>query len=155
MFLYYTPSRGELYILHSSCADPESFFRWNPTLTTFCFLAEGIQIPQKAGHHLPASKTPFQCDYSGDLDQNCKETLNLCDVSGGSGPHVIPLWIRACSLCPRTKKYTRSELYPNCPHSFLVSNDFCCLLITFTNSLDPYQYRQIVRPDLDTDPLTL
>ena len=37
------------------------------------------------------------------------------------------------------------------PHSFLVSGDFCCLLITFANSLFPDQYRQNVGPDLDTD----
>ena len=39
--------------------------------------------------------------------------------------------------------------------SFLVSGDFCRLLITFANSLYPGQYRQNVRPDLDTDRLPL
>ena len=45
-------------------------------------------------------------------------------------------------------------LFPRFPHSFLVSGDFCCLLITFANSLFPDQYRQNVGPDLDTDRLT-
>ena len=39
-------------------------------------------------------------------------------------------------------------------HSFLVSGNFCNLLITFANSLFPDQYRQNDGPDLDTDPLT-
>ena len=34
-------------------------------------------------------------------------------------------------------------------NSFLNSGDFCCLLITFANSLDPDQDRQNVGPDLD------
>ena len=38
---------------------------------------------------------------------------------------------------------------------FLASGDFCCLLITFTNSLDPDQARQNVGPDLDPNCLTL
>ena len=32
--------------------------------------------------------------------------------------------------------------------------DFCCLLITFANSLDPDQASQNVRPDLDPNCLT-
>ena len=35
-------------------------------------------------------------------------------------------------------------------YCFLASGDFCYLLITFANSLDPDQYRQNVGPDLDT-----
>ena len=31
----------------------------------------------------------------------------------------------------------------------------CCLLVTFTNSLDPDQYRQNIAPDLDPNCLTL
>ena len=34
------------------------------------------------------------------------------------------------------------------------SGDFCCLLITFANSLDPDQARQNVGPDLDSNCLT-
>ena len=45
------------------------------------------------------------------------------------------------------------SLCPRFPHSFLVSSDFCCLLITFANSLFPDQYRENVDPDLDTDRL--
>ena len=39
--------------------------------------------------------------------------------------------------------------------SFLASDNFCCLLITFPNSLDPDQDRQNVGPDLDPNRLTL
>ena len=40
-------------------------------------------------------------------------------------------------------------------HSFLASDNFCCLVITFANSLDPDQDRQNVGPDLDQNSLTL
>ena len=40
-------------------------------------------------------------------------------------------------------------------NSFLASGDFCRLLITFANSLDPDQDRQNVGPDLDANCLTL
>ena len=36
--------------------------------------------------------------------------------------------------------------------SFLACSDFCCLLITFANSLDPDEARQNVGPDLDPTP---
>ena len=37
---------------------------------------------------------------------------------------------------------------------FLASDDFCCLLITFANSLDPDQAQQNISPDLDSNCLT-
>ena len=40
-------------------------------------------------------------------------------------------------------------------NSFHASGDFCLLLITFANSLDPDQDRQNVGPDLDPNCLTL
>ena len=40
-------------------------------------------------------------------------------------------------------------------NSFPAGGDFCRLLITFANSLDPDQARQNVRPDLDPNCLTL
>ena len=40
-------------------------------------------------------------------------------------------------------------------YSFLASGDFCCLLITFANSLDPDQEQQNDGPDLDPKPETL
>ena len=40
-------------------------------------------------------------------------------------------------------------------NSFSASGDFCLLLITFANSLDPDQAGQNVRPDLDPNCLTL
>ena len=36
-------------------------------------------------------------------------------------------------------------------YTFLASGDFCFLLIVFTNSLDPGQYRQNIGPELDTE----
>ena len=39
--------------------------------------------------------------------------------------------------------------------SFLAGDDFCHLLITFANSLDPDQDRQYVGPDLDPNRLSL
>ena len=145
-------------------------------MTTFSCLDEGIRIPLKAGHHRPACETPFQWRFADvpmmahiecwhgsfviiqGVGTSIAKKPYICVIFqgiGGSVPHVLTLWIRAGLLCLRTQKYTWSKLCPNCSHSFLVSNDFCCLLITFTNSLDPYQYRQVVRSDLDTEPLTL
>ena len=40
-------------------------------------------------------------------------------------------------------------------NSFLACGNFCRLLITFANSLDPDQDRQNVGPDLDPNRLTL
>ena len=40
-------------------------------------------------------------------------------------------------------------------NSFLASGDFCCLLITFANSLDLGQEGHSVAPDLDTNCLTI
>ena len=40
-------------------------------------------------------------------------------------------------------------------NSFLVSGNFCCLLIIFANSLDPDQDPQNVGPDLDPNCFTL
>ena len=38
---------------------------------------------------------------------------------------------------------------------YLFSSDFCCLLLTFANILDPDQDRHNVGPDLDPNRLTL
>ena len=46
-------------------------------------------------------------------------------------------------------------IYTSSAESKLASSDFCRLLITFTNSLDPDQDRQNVGPDLDSNCLTL
>ena len=40
-----------------------------------------------------------------------------------------------------------------CSNSFLCSGNFCRLLITFANNLDPDQDRQNVGPDLDPNNL--
>ena len=39
--------------------------------------------------------------------------------------------------------------------TFFASGDFCCLLITFANRLDPVQDQLKVGPDLDPNCLTL
>ena len=39
-------------------------------------------------------------------------------------------------------------------NAFLGRSDFCCLLITFANSLDPDLDRQNDGPDLDLNPFT-
>ena len=48
--------------------------------------------------------------------------------------------------------YTQTMLFL---YSFLGSGDFCRLLITFANGLDPDQDRHNVGPDLDPNRLTL
>ena len=40
-------------------------------------------------------------------------------------------------------------------NSFFASNNFCRLLITFANSLDPDQDQHLIGPDLDPNSLTL
>ena len=69
MFLY-NPTYGSGGDV--ACADPESFVRGGPTLTTFFSffffsLIRGgrIQIPLLAGHHRPASETPFKWRFAG------------------------------------------------------------------------------------------
>ena len=60
-------------LLTCSCADPESFVRGGPILTTIFFIIlflvdKGrvrIQIPLLAGHQWPASETPFKWRFSG------------------------------------------------------------------------------------------
>ena len=54
-----------------TCADPESFVRGGPTLTTFFFIfffssgdGERIQMPLTVGHHRPASETPFRWRFA-------------------------------------------------------------------------------------------
>ena len=46
----------------SFMADPESFVRGGPTLTTFVLVDRGREVPNttKKGHHLPASELPFK-----------------------------------------------------------------------------------------------
>ena len=39
--------------------------------------------------------------------------------------------------------------------SFLANGDFCCMMITFANSLDPDQDRQNIDSDMDPNRLTL
>ena len=52
-----------------SCADPESFVRGTPTLTTFFFFFI-------AGHHWPASETPLKLKMAFRLRADDGSTLN-------------------------------------------------------------------------------
>ena len=45
--------------MYYSCTDPERFVRGGPTLTKVFLVDERIKIPLSAGHHRPASETPF------------------------------------------------------------------------------------------------
>ena len=68
----------------------------------------------------------------------------------------LRLFLSFTSSCGELYKFhLYYSLFPGCPHSFLVSGDICCLLITFANSLFQDRYRQNVCLDLDTDHLTL
>ena len=56
---------------------------------------------------------------------------------------------------PSVFSQAQSHWLPNRLNFFHASGDFCCLLITLANSLDPDQDRQIVSPDLDPNRLKL
>ena len=66
-------SAGEKIVIFSgpklnACADPENVVRGGPTLRGLFFsLSRGgrIKIPLLAGHHQPASETPFRWRFAG------------------------------------------------------------------------------------------
>ena len=64
----YNPRVDMRIIYFTICADQESVARGGPTLTTFFFfffLDEGKDYPNsKAGHHWPASETPFKWRFA-------------------------------------------------------------------------------------------
>ena len=71
----------------------------------------------------------------------------------------VSCWIKIFESCHK-KKLPRclinlSVCMPSSFNSLLASGDFCCLLITFENSLDPDKARHFVGPDLDPTCLTL
>ena len=54
--------------------------------------AIGMAFRMRADDDLTLNAGLPLCDFSGDLDQYCKETLYFCDFSGeGSRPPVTPL----------------------------------------------------------------
>ena len=53
----------------------------------------------------------------------------------------------------KVKKFQRKNL--NMLSSFFARSDFCCMLVTFANNLDPDQDQWNVVPDLDPNGLTL
>ena len=92
------------------CADPESYVRGGPTLI---FVDEGREnqnttiggpssAHQRNAFRWQADNGPtlnaglVACDFSGELDQYCLETLFLVIFKGGGGgpDPMSPLWIR-------------------------------------------------------------
>ena len=72
----------------------------------------------------------------------------------------VPCWIKIFESChkkklPRCCLINLSVCMPGSLNSLLASGDFCCLLITFENSLDPDKARHFVGPDLDPTCLTI
>ena len=64
------------------------------------------------------------------------------------------MYHNTCFGCKRKLNFNCTLLH-GLINFFLASCDFCCLLITFANSLDPAQAWQNVRPDLGPNCLTL
>ena len=63
------------------------------------------------------------------------------------------LWLR--NKGDKSEKHCLIRSSGQLINSFLASSDFCHLLKTFANSLDPDQDQQNVGPDLDPNCLTL
>ena len=71
----YTKILQALQTWYVACADPESFVRGGPTLTSFVFfcfcfffvdgMEGGSKLPLKVGHHRPASETPLKWRFAG------------------------------------------------------------------------------------------
>ena len=80
-----------------ACADPVSFTRGGPSLTTFFFgliRTEKIQTALKVGHHRPSSETPYYASETvfHQRANDCQtSTLArwLCDFVWGSGPVLL------------------------------------------------------------------
>ena len=96
-------------------------------------------------HEILILTTNVGSKYSGELRQNLQASQSLhCShtqsngIDKDSGKILASLGYCICML-----------------HSFLASSDFCPLLITFANSLDPDQDQQNTGPDLDQNRLTL
>ena len=54
---------GVLFGITNACANPESFVRGGPTWQSFFLVYEGRE--DTAGHHRPASETPFKWRFAG------------------------------------------------------------------------------------------
>ena len=73
-------------------------------------------------------------------------------------------WLRICCSqhfsqivkvgATKNRLQPRVKIESSIPNSLPTSGDFCLLLITSANSLDPDQARQNVGPDLDPNCLT-
>ena len=75
--------------------------------------------------------------------------LLLCKISWKY--HVLYCHIFIAVLVPLLKTGYEPDIKFGV---FILSSNFCCLLITFANSLDPDQDQQNVGPDLDPNCLT-
>ena len=101
------------------------------------------------------------CDsfYLACKDINQYTKTILCVVTGIRGPKWESIWghirwvIRLCPLTSPCGVMTHLKMVLGTmsvsPTSFCASANFCHLLITFANSLDPVQDRQNVGSDLD------
>ena len=76
--------------------------------------------------------------------RNVRQSVTVISISNTSYVMIASWWNIRKAIC--------YHIYLN---SFPASGDFCRLLITFANSLDPDQARQNVGPDLDPNCLTL
>ena len=109
----YTP----LQVLAYAFPEFHSDLIWIRTLKTFFFFFKGerIQISLKAGHHRPASETPFNgvslaCRWWPNVEYwlGCSENFRGFDLVSLRGPDPLsPLWIRAWDR----KMYTLIEIY--------------------------------------------
>ena len=75
-------------------SDPESLVRGGPTLTSvFRRKRRSKQIPLKAGHHRPASETPFKWRFAGDNGPKFNTGLvALCFFQGMRTPNIFVIF---------------------------------------------------------------
>ena len=78
--------RLQIVLKYMTCADPDSYVRGGPTLTSF-FSSRGEWGTKKrllVGHHWPASETPFVM-FPGILISITKKPYMLVNFRGGGG----------------------------------------------------------------------
>ena len=93
------------WILCWTCVDSESFARWGQTSQRcffyyFFFFDERIKITLLAGHHLPASKTPFKWRFAG-VPLMTRESMLawwLCHFRGSWPVLLIKLTLYFCDF---------------------------------------------------------
>ena len=97
------------------------------------------------------------CEDKGGTEQPAPSCSRAYPVSEFVVANTLAKWKR---LEPNEMNFSQGFSQKVVSTSCFVFNslptrgDFCCLLITFANSLDPDQARQNVGPDLDPNCLT-